>query len=49
MRTHEFFYGLDPEGVETTINEYCNESVWSVHTIGKDNDGFWLLLTVVNV
>lgn len=48
VNAYQFFNGLTVEGVQETLDEYMNATTgsfqWEVHTLRKDEDGFYLLL-----
>lgn len=42
---YEFFFGLSGTEVMLTLEQY--QSPWEVISMGRDNDGFWMLLRAV--
>jgi hypothetical protein len=45
---YQFFFGLDGEGLEATLDNFTGLSggvisPWRVHSMGDTHDGFWVL------
>jgi hypothetical protein len=45
-KKYQFFHGLDGNGLEDTLDQYTDRAFWQVHTMGHNEDGFWILFVV---